>query len=35
MVAEGSLAMLQERYHEQDLEEIFIRAVGADREDAT
>jgi sodium transport system ATP-binding protein len=34
LVAEGPLAALQERYHDRDLEEIFIRAVGADKEAA-
>jgi sodium transport system ATP-binding protein len=35
MVAEGPLAALQERYRERDMEEIFIRAVGADQEAAS
>jgi sodium transport system ATP-binding protein len=34
LVAEGSLAELGERYGVQDMEEIFIRAVGADGEEA-
>ena len=34
LVAEGSLAELGERYGVQDMEEIFIRAVGADKEEA-
>ncbi len=34
LVAEGSLAELGQRYGVQDMEEIFIRAVGADGEEA-
>jgi len=34
LVAEGSLAALQERYREQDMEEIFVRAVGGEEEAA-
>jgi sodium transport system ATP-binding protein len=34
LVAEGSLAELGVRYGVQDMEEIFIRAVGADKEEA-
>ena len=34
LVAEGALAELGERYGVQDMEEIFIRAVGADGEEA-
>jgi sodium transport system ATP-binding protein len=34
LVAEGSLAELGQRYGVQDMEEIFIRAVGADQEEA-
>ena len=34
LVAEGSLAELGQRYGVQDMEEIFIRAVGADKEEA-
>jgi sodium transport system ATP-binding protein len=34
LVAEGSLTALQERYREQDMEEIFVRAVGGEEEAA-
>lgn len=34
IVAEGSLEALRERYHESDLEEIFVRAVGGEEEAA-
>jgi len=34
LVAEGSLAALRERFGQQDMEEIFVRAVGADKEEA-
>ncbi len=34
LVAEGSLDELQQRYGEKDMEEVFIRAIGADKEDA-
>ena len=34
LVAEGTLAELGQRYGQQDMEEIFIRAVGADTEEA-
>jgi sodium transport system ATP-binding protein len=34
LVAEGSLAALRERYREQDMEEIFVRAVGGEEEAA-
>ena len=34
LVAEGTLAELGQRYGVQDMEEIFIRAVGADQEEA-
>jgi sodium transport system ATP-binding protein len=34
LVAEGTLGDLRQRYGEQDMEEIFIRAVGADKEEA-
>jgi sodium transport system ATP-binding protein len=34
LVAEGSLAALRERYREQDMEEIFVHAVGGEEEAA-
>ena len=34
LVVEGSLAALRGRYHEQDMEEVFVRAVGAEQEGA-
>jgi len=34
LVAEGTVGDLRQRYGEQDMEEIFIRAVGADKEEA-
>jgi sodium transport system ATP-binding protein len=34
LVAEGTLAQLQERYGERDMEEIFVKAVGGEEEAA-